>query len=66
MDDPRPGGLRVAACRNCGLRVPVTTAVVHMGAADLFACPGCSHQEIWRETVPVNQTNQAWSKRGAL
>ena len=66
MDDQRPGGLRVAACRNCGLRMPVTTAIVHMGAADLFACPACGHQEVWRDPVGLSQPANAWSRRGAL
>jgi predicted RNA-binding Zn-ribbon protein involved in translation (DUF1610 family) len=66
MDDRRLGGVQVAACGNCGLRIPVATAIVHMGAADLFACPACSHQEVWRDPGRVSPTNQAWSRRGAL
>ena len=66
MDDPRPGGLSAVACRGCELRIPVTTAVVHMGAVDLFACPACNHQEVWRDPVPVSATTHAWSTRGAL
>jgi predicted RNA-binding Zn-ribbon protein involved in translation (DUF1610 family) len=66
MDDRRSVGVQVAACSNCGLQVPVTTAIVHMGAADLFACPGCSHQEIWRDPFGVSQKTNALSRRGAL
>jgi transcription elongation factor Elf1 len=66
MDERRPGGFSVVACRNCGLRVPMTTAIVHMGAAELFACPGCDHQEVWRNGVPVGHTTVTLSTRGAL
>lgn len=48
MGDQRPWGLVEVACRNCGLRLPVTAGVVRMGAADLFVCPGCNYQEVWR------------------
>ena len=64
MDERRPSGLAVVACRKCGLRVPMTTAIVHMGAAELFACPGCDHQEVWRNGVVA--THATLSSKGAL
>ena len=51
MDGERPWGLPLVACRNCHARMPLNVAMVHMGAADLFACPCCSHQEAWRKAV---------------
>ena len=51
MDRQSLGGLAVVACGQCGLQMPASAAVVHMGSAQLFACPSCNHQEIWREAV---------------
>ena len=48
MDQPRPYGVPLVACRNCGLRMALRAAIIHMGASDLFVCPGCNHQEVWR------------------
>ena len=65
MDGALPYGLAQVACRNCGLRMSVTTAIVHMGAADLFACPGCNHQEVWRTPVSAVEATTAWANGGA-
>jgi len=67
MDGDRPWGLPLVACRNCRTRMPLNVAMVHMGAADLFACPSCSHQEAWRTAVEaVTHREQAgnWWERG--
>lgn len=53
MDDPRTCGGPEVACRNCGVRMTVGMAIIHMGAADLFVCPRCNHQEVWRSAVAV-------------
>jgi predicted RNA-binding Zn-ribbon protein involved in translation (DUF1610 family) len=37
-----------AACRMCGASTSVKVGVVRMGQVDLFACPRCYHQEVWR------------------
>ena len=39
----------VIACRKCGSPIPIEIAVVRMGGAQLFVCPSCLHQEIWRQ-----------------
>jgi transcription elongation factor Elf1 len=64
MDERRPSGFAVVACRKCGLRVPMMTAIIHMGAAELFACPGCDHQEVCRNGVVVSHATL--SSRGVL
>lgn len=56
MDDPRTCGGTEVACRNCGVRMTVGMAIIHMGAADLFVCPRCNHQEVWRSAVAVGGT----------
>jgi predicted RNA-binding Zn-ribbon protein involved in translation (DUF1610 family) len=53
MDDPRLCGAAEVTCRNCGVLLAVRAAIIHMGAADLFVCPRCSHQEVWRSAVAV-------------
>lgn len=48
MRDQGTWGFPEVACRNCGLTIPVAVGVVRMGAADLFVCPRCNHQAVWR------------------
>ena len=38
----------VISCRKCGSPIPLEIAVVRMGGAQLFVCPACLHQEVWR------------------
>ncbi len=66
MNQPRPRGLAEVACRNCGLQVAVTTAIIRMGASDLFACPRCNHQEVWRNAAAGAEPVGASSRGGAL
>ncbi|GEM_PF-6471557 len=63
MRDQRSWALPEMACRNCGLRVPVAVGVVRMGAADLFVCPRCSYQEVWRG---VQESTADRSRSGVL
>ena len=49
MDRQLLGGL--VGCGRCGLEMPLAAALVRMGSTDLFACPSCNHQEIWRNPV---------------
>jgi predicted RNA-binding Zn-ribbon protein involved in translation (DUF1610 family) len=51
MDRRRVGGLPNISCRNCGVVMALDVAIVHMAAADLFVCPLCSHQDVWRKAV---------------
>jgi len=37
------------ACRGCGRIVDTAVAHIYMGASELFSCPSCSHQEVWRQ-----------------
>jgi len=49
--------------------MPLNMALVHMGAADLFACPSCGHQETWRkavEAVTVPQRTDTWWGAGSV
>ena len=39
------------ACRKCRVVMPVQVAVIRMGGAQLFVCPNCNHQEVWRPAV---------------
>jgi predicted RNA-binding Zn-ribbon protein involved in translation (DUF1610 family) len=63
MGDQGPWDRPEVSCRNCGVRVPLTIGIIRMGAADLFVCPGCNYQEIWRN---VDQPAGAGSRSGAL
>ena len=38
----------VISCRKCRSPIPLEVAVVRMGGAQLFVCPCCHHQEVWR------------------
>jgi len=42
----------VISCRKCRSPIALEVAVVRMGGAQLFVCPGCHHQEVWRP-VPL-------------
>ena len=66
MDQPRPYGVPLVACRNCGLRMALRVAIIHMGASDLFVCPGCNHQEVWRSAGRKIEPAVASSRSGAL
>jgi len=48
MRDERTSGFPAVACRDCGLSIPVAAGVVRMGAANLFVCPRCNYQAVWR------------------
>ena len=49
MREQRPWGLPHVACGKCGLTILVAAGVVRMGASDLFVCPRCNYQEVWRD-----------------
>ena len=69
MDGGRPRNVPVVACRSCRSCMPLNMALVHMGAADLFACPACGHQEAWRkavEAVTVPQRTDTWWGAGRV
>jgi predicted RNA-binding Zn-ribbon protein involved in translation (DUF1610 family) len=69
MDDERSWNLSLVACRGCHARMPLRVALVHMGAADLFACPHCGHQEVWRKAVEAVATPQRtanWWEAGSV
>ena len=69
MDDERPSNLPLVACRGCRAGLPLNVALVHMGAADLFACPRCGHQEVWRkavEAVASPQVARNWWEAGSM
>ena len=51
MDRERRGGLPNISCRNCGVVMALNVAIVHMAATDLFVCPLCSYQDVWRKAV---------------
>jgi predicted RNA-binding Zn-ribbon protein involved in translation (DUF1610 family) len=53
MDRQSLGGLAVVSCGQCGLQMPMSAAIIRMGSAQLFACPSCNHQEIWRDTPAI-------------
>jgi predicted RNA-binding Zn-ribbon protein involved in translation (DUF1610 family) len=36
------------SCRQCSTVVPETVGIVAMRATDLFVCPACGHQEVWK------------------
>jgi len=38
----------VISCRKCRSPIALEIAVVRMGGAQLFVCPFCHHQEVWR------------------
>ena len=63
MRDERSWGFPEVACGNCGLRIPVAAGVVRMGAADLFVCPRCNHQAVWRSGEASTATR---SRSGVL
>lgn len=44
------GATPAIACKKCRVAIPVHVAVIRMGGAQLFVCPHCNHQEVWRAT----------------